>query len=465
MTELWAALPIVGLMILLIFGWRFVQAVLHVVRLASVSIALLVGAGFLLLVTSAGLDLTAQIGKWGVPMVWFTLGTIYWSLQSWYWARRIIEERYGENDYDWRRAETPAGVRLYSYLAWLPRALSVGPFLIGLLAMQAGGALTDEPLFLAIYAPLAAAILAFLWRRRAMFERPETREFGYAIDKISMAIGFGVAISGVAMTFLSPVDFAQAIGPAAVVFIAFGAINAGVGVLKLAAMRLRHHRNADGMVVNEAPLIVLVVLWIALMSAVTDNNAVRTLPGPEAQRIDLATAYKYWNEAAGGDCADAPIVMVAAAGGASRAGFWTGMLLDDFDREIDCFKNSVFALSGVSGGTLGLAGYAAQHGLPRPTAPAEGGPNERSIMYRALSQDFLSPTMMMFLFRDLLNLVLPFNEGLGEIGLADDDRSVALERAMAAASGAPIPTSPRLQSAGARSSSSTARTRRPASAS
>lgn len=445
MAELWAALPIVGVMILLIFGWRFVQAILHVVRLASVSIALLAGAGFLLLVTSAGLDLTAQIGRWGVPMVWFTLGTIYWSLQSWYWARRIIEERYGEDDLDWRKAQTPAGVRLYHYLAWLPRALSVGPFLIGLLAMYAGGAMTDEPLFLVIYVPLAIAILAFLWRRRAMFENPEMAEFGYAIDKISMAVGYGVAVAGVVMTFVAPVGFAQAIGPAAVVFFAFGAINAGVGTLKFVAMRLRHTRNADGVVVNEAPLIVLVLLWIALVSAVTDNNAVRTLPATEAQlaeRIDLRTAFKYWNEAAGGDCADAPIVMVAAAGGASRAGFWTGMLLDDFDREIGCFKNSVFALSGVSGGTLGLAGYAAQHGLPQPARPAEGGPNERSVMYRALKADFLSPTMMMFLFRDMLNLIVPFNDGLREIGLADDDRSVALERAMTAASREFAPDAP-----------------------
>ena len=57
---------------------------------------------------------------------------------------------------------------------------------------------------------------------------------------------------------------------------------------------------------------------------------------------------------------DEPLVLVATAGGASRAAYWTGTVLRALDnRSNGQFSDHVFAISSVSGGALGAIGYAA----------------------------------------------------------------------------------------------------------
>nr|WBO75699.1 hypothetical protein SBE_006422 [Streptomyces sp. SBE_14.2] len=52
-----------------------------------------------------------------------------------------------------------------------------------------------------------------------------------------------------------------------------------------------------------------------------------------------------------------PMVLVAAAGGGIRAAYWTSTAMDRLADSSPCAPSSVFALSGVSGGSLGLAAY------------------------------------------------------------------------------------------------------------
>ena len=124
-------------------------------------------------------------------------------------------------------------------------------------------------------------------------------------------------------------------------------------------------------------------------------------------RPDVRTSIKAWVARSDLPKTD-PIYLVAAAGGGIRAAFLTASYLaaaDDLTQ--GRFGKHVFAISGVSGGSLGAAMYAlvgdASASVSCPEAvkqPAEIGPRQRAMLC-ALGDDFLSPTVATYLFPDL----------------------------------------------------------------
>lgn len=125
-----------------------------------------------------------------------------------------------------------------------------------------------------------------------------------------------------------------------------------------------------------------------------------------------------------------PLVFVASSGGATRAAYWTATVLDcafevdsspgepcegrrapgdDFRR-----TNSIFALSGVSGGSVGVSTFAL-HTVEK----AETGANGSWIDER-LDRDFLSPTAAWALFVETPQSFLRFRH--------PQDRAEVLER-------------------------------------
>ena len=119
-----------------------------------------------------------------------------------------------------------------------------------------------------------------------------------------------------------------------------------------------------------------------------------------------------------------------------RAAYWTALVLGEIedrarDRRLD-FGRHVFAISGVSGGSLGAAVYASLlrnradsrlRADRMPHARRQVGIRERAE--RILARDFLSPTVAVMLFPDLLQQLVP-------IGFLND-RAVAIERPWEAA--------------------------------
>ena len=123
-------------------------------------------------------------------------------------------------------------------------------------------------------------------------------------------------------------------------------------------------------------------------------------------RPDARTSFKTWVARQDLPKTD-PIYLVAAAGGGIRAAFLTASYLaaaDDLTQ--GRFGKHVFAISGVSGGSLGAAMYAlvgdgANVSCPEAVKqPAEIGPRQRAMLC-ALGDDFLSPTVATYLFPDL----------------------------------------------------------------
>ena len=126
---------------------------------------------------------------------------------------------------------------------------------------------------------------------------------------------------------------------------------------------------------------------------------------------------------------DDPIFLVAAEGGASRSGWWVAHVLGSADYVTHGeFSRRVFAVSGISGGSLGAATWVALLARGRgaaasPPAPAASFPTARDCATLArdhrnwpmptqsecfVGRDVLSTTIGYLLFPDLFQRFMPF---------------------------------------------------------
>jgi hypothetical protein len=196
------------------------------------------------------------------------------------------------------------------------------------------------------------------------------------------------------------------------------------------------------------PIISLLLVWTAFCSIFNDNHVVRMsatakshgfftrasmLPPQQLKSsspLKGITVDQYFNDwfedlardEPGNDTI--PVFVVAAEGGGLRAAYWTATVLaaleDETAERPTPFSRHLFAISGVSGGSVGAALFdaavAARVGSQTPGTGALL--DEMDLM---LGQDFLSDTLGAALFPDLLQRFIPFP--------VLNDRAIALDRA------------------------------------
>jgi hypothetical protein len=144
-------------------------------------------------------------------------------------------------------------------------------------------------------------------------------------------------------------------------------------------------------------------------------------------RPRLIDHFDQWvKQVPGGD--DSPIFFVAAAGGGLRAAYWTAtMLAAADDRTCGEFGRHVYAYSGVSGGSLGIAAYLAQRQVWQNMDPVDRcQTGRREQMRRMLRRDFLAPVAGSLLFAEMTQRFVPFD-------YLKDDRGTTLAKAWSAA--------------------------------
>lgn len=93
-----------------------------------------------------------------------------------------------------------------------------------------------------------------------------------------------------------------------------------------------------------------------------------------------------------------PIYLVTAEGGGIRAAYWTARVLAELDeRAQGAFSKHVFAFSGVSGGSVGIAAFAGA------TLTSSGGASKRTArLEEFLGRDYLAPMVSRLLFTEPL---------------------------------------------------------------
>jgi hypothetical protein len=179
------------------------------------------------------------------------------------------------------------------------------------------------------------------------------------------------------------------------------------------------------------------VPWIPFIFAIAfspwnNNHDIRNvahLNTPNQQ--SLAVAFDAWRSADDRISENRPIFVVAASGGGLRAAYWTARYLAELDdRTCGVFGRNIFAISGVSGGSLGAAAYVSALRLLRDRGETidspecykfepDKRPRTRSqLVIDFLSGDFLSPTVGSMLFPDTLQRFMPKMVNWGDRGVA-----------------------------------------------
>ncbi len=216
----------------------------------------------------------------------------------------------------------------------------------------------------------------------------------------------------------------------------FGVFAGLLAILGLAVVSLEHRWRpppaAAALGAQRLPLLAILIAW-SLAAAIQDKGGyhdARVLQGEAvAQTLTVEDAWKRWKSRewpkSEKDRAAVPLVLVAASGGGIRAAYWTALAMDcaidggraSGNKASACGEprgnahSAVFAVSGVSGGGVGLTEWTAHHYI---------GERDADWVDRHLGEDFLAPAWAWALLADLPSALLHVDFG--------PDRAEVLER-------------------------------------
>src|SRR5438128_1011597 len=154
----------------------------------------------------------------------------------------------------------------------------------------------------------------------------------------------------------------------------------------------------------QVPVITIVVLLALLFILWYDNHLIRVVPRQEVNRTDVLGSFQTWYnlvEKNYGVGTMHPLYIVATEGGGIRAAYWTAIVLGALQDSNPNFAPHLFAISGVSGGSLGAVVFEAL------LAESARGSFQESV-HKVLGQDFLSPALGSMLYPDLVQRFIPF---------------------------------------------------------
>ncbi|MDF9794981.1 hypothetical protein OKW21_000244 [Catalinimonas alkaloidigena] len=156
------------------------------------------------------------------------------------------------------------------------------------------------------------------------------------------------------------------------------------------------------------PLIAMAIIFSILFSIINNNHEVRTVPSPLVdKRPDLTEYIESWikqKSKASKDSASIPLIIVAAEGGGIRSLNWTAGVLKQLSDSIPVFYEHVFALSTVSGGSVGSIFY---HTFQSDFSSVERK-NLSAEFDTLITADYLSNVTAALMYPELLQVILPF---------------------------------------------------------
>ncbi len=432
-------------------------------------IMLLFGLAFLLLVPQ-GQDVLRDLAEWqhekfraAVKLGFFFIALVLWAINSWYWARVMLRFPFDEpqslspSREGWRRFLRKHIPRLLGLSAFVVVAvaffsaskaygesdiLNVGQTLnfLGYTCLVLGGlfylgTILRRKISSALYQRLMGMKLTDhgVFRAATAVFNVDTGEQDFSAELHSMwniepnsrlALGTSLFISLVLflLFYLWPVA-AAFFGAATIVLLAVSCW------IPLGSMAV-HATN-----LARVPILSFLVLSLLLFSFWNDNHAIGTFPAadPVADIVEKPTVEKHFSEWLQqrlerwpGE-APHPVFVVAAEGGGIRAAYWSGIVLAALQDLNPDFADHVYAISGVSGGSLGGSVFDAllregQDGKVLSCGESESFGPMQSCAHEVLSADFLAPTVAYMLYPDLLQRFLPFS-------VPSFDRARALETA------------------------------------
>jgi hypothetical protein len=393
----------------------------------SIGLTILCALGLVLIPQGVECLRLVSAPGWNFPV--FLLAVLSWSLAAWYSARLTLGRRFRG-----RALVDRSGSALVRALrTWLPRLLGVLPATLLAIAFWRQNAIGAA----LACAAMALLVAVFVLQRRRWF----ARQFGggHGLRAAPAALGFDALPAGsvrtvagaIALSFLllaaiwwKPVEVGAIVTAPALLCFAFASW------ILFGDLVLTYWFKQGGL----PSMAALPALLFVLCSVGNDNHNVHLIAGdggPSMQRA-LGPHMDDWlaARAASGELTRAqpyPLVLVAAEGGGLRAAYWSASVLAKLqDESAARFGRHVFALSGVSGGSLANAMFVALMAEQRngalggaPCARGVAAARFQACARQMLRRDFLSPVLGYLLYPDLLQRFLPL-----PIGAADRARAM-----------------------------------------
>jgi hypothetical protein len=263
---------------------------------------------------------------------------------------------------------------------------------------------------------------------------------------------FVIAFAFACETWKNPVAVGRSLGSMVVAYFSFGALLAPVNALEFAVSWATDKKwfgdGARPRVVGAYAVVFLIGLavlnaWLhpfhrvrlcdgdCVVPPSAAGFVVATSPDKRPTVAAAASAWYKQAEAAYGKAhgeEPVPMLIVATAGGGIRAAYWTATVLEklagDFEKE-GGVRPYLFAISGVSGGSVGAAAFDAAL-AQRDESQCKAGDATCPLATTFLTADFLAPALASLVFVDTPSSFLHFGQ---------DDRGTALERNFESASG------------------------------
>jgi hypothetical protein len=388
----------------LISAWSWLWTTIRMLWLCVYAFVAALVVLFLFVLNDQGQDLLRISAEQGFSL-WnfmFFVGSTALALVLWYTSRLLLGREFENYPLDL----TNAGGRQ----RWLPRLLGTSvPLFVAaglLLVLLQGGiqhARSSLWLMFGAYLLLAVAVFLFVTFRRTWLPLDPDKMLTAQVKELKGWDLFLICAAGVLSLVLLiafmfwPVGLPQGLGAPAIVVLGLA------GIVLFGSMVLTYSLMAYGQPSATGLALALAVvfgLWV-------DNHEIRLSPEAPALSRSLPGAhYTSWRQAhptftriGSGE----PVILAAAAGGGIRAAYWTATNLAELET-VPGFSRSLFAISGVSGGSVGAATYTA---LKESLGPDQAKKLPAKIR-EALAQDFLSPVVAGFLFPDLAQRFLPF---------------------------------------------------------
>ena len=361
-------------------------------------------------------DLPHKGGRW-VQQIFFFGALFYWSLQSWYWSRTLLKFRFPSTPVEERLNQWP----FPCLIRHVPRVLGVLPeFVVASACWKASMAYGE----VAIEGPqnhlramaavsLAGGVILYIcfYARRRWLDRSTDKNASNVLritsrdalsrsTKAVLIVSIAFVILQVAVFVLWPVGCATVLGSGAILLMAAAAWVCIVSFLVYAGDRYQF------------PVISALILLVAVSSFFNDNHPIRALSrisAEAAKKRSVGEEFSRWLEImdknrAGDTPSEAPypLFIVTTEGGGIRAAYWTATVLGTLQEADPTFSSHLFAISGVSGGSVGAAVFSAL----LAENPSDG--KYVTPMQRMLSRDYLSPPLAAMLYGDFLQRFIPF---------------------------------------------------------
>jgi hypothetical protein len=375
---------------------------------------------------------------WGQPL-FFLLGSFLWTFSGWYWARlmyyvRLDDALPNESWVHWTQTWLPRFIGLSAILglAWAlycaaapyPNS-SQGP--VRVLIVYALASLIGAIVFLAftltrhelsrrIAKPLSRyRLTATFSRSLGRMQSDKQQRYGNksaceALRASWPILGFTLAVAIGLLIFFAiiPEHFAPVVGSTPILLLAAAGWIAFGSAVDLFGMR------------SHFPVFTMLLILAFLFSSWFDSHSVRVIDNARTQawedRPQVAMAMREWQKRQllrplSRRHDKYPLFIVVAEGGGIRSAYWTVTVLGTIQDRYPCFADQLFAVSGVSGGSLGAAVFTAlladqRYGTPNFRCGGDAPP----MMVRAqkiLEEDFLAPAIAATLYQDLIQRLAP----------------------------------------------------------